>query len=217
MSKWYDMMENSQEVMGFWVDHSLNAESYIYQWYHKQKLEWFDILENIYSQDINNIYIKSLESRSWYIDINSVYQIENKSEVWSTNQIIYILDQFGLANNISQSYIYELWKFILFAKSGYKKIGDDRRLYICHGFLYIVEMIDYETSHKIKSKYDYIYAFADANKKNYRLQKIGDRFHGKSINEYLSNRKVPVFLRPYVVLQVDQNDNIIDTIIQKLI
>lgn len=216
--KWEDMFENPQETTGFWTEHSINAERYIYKNYHSERQEYFEELQDVYSQDISMISIKSLPSYARYVDIHNIYIVQNTWLVWSTNQIVYMLDQLGLANNISQAYIDELWKFFIFGKSGYKEIGRNIRIYICHGDVYIVEMLDAQTSYKLEYKDDFVWFFGylpDIAECDLTLPKTWDKFHGKGVNEYLSNQKVPVFLRKYAVLKKDKIWNIISIYINR--
>ena len=205
-------------------DESISFRNYLRKQIHNTRLlfddkeyaksynsEEIDILEDIYSQDISMIYIDQIVCHSRYTDIDKIYKIENISQIRSTNQIVYILDQFGLANDISQNYINDLWGFLLNCQSGYKQLGKITRMYICHGSVYLLV---YQKESQNKNANDFLDYYNSLTLKfpeySLRLAKTGDKFHGKSINEYLSNRKIPVFLRPYAILQVDQNNKIIN-------
>ena len=98
-------------------------------------------LLGIYSQDINNIYITKQKCHTRYVDIDNFWLIKNDS-IRSSNQIVYVLDQFGLANNITVEYINDLWKFVLYNQSGYKQLSKNFRLYICHSHIYIIRYSD---------------------------------------------------------------------------
>lgn len=174
---------------------------------------YIETLQNIFSQDINNIYINELSCEKRYIDLDRIYIVENLWETWSTNQIVYILDQFGLANNITKDYIEDLRKFLLYSQSGYKQLDKFTRLFVAHGNIYIVKYLLNNSKKQFENSYLDYYNNLALHFPEYklRLPEAWDRFHGKSINEYLSNKKIPVFYRPYIVLQVDQNDKIVNT------
>lgn len=207
MSKYQEVLDNPNTESDSWLQSNLYAEKYIYHDYHHENQKYFEILQDIYSQDISNIYIENASCHSRYIDINQIYIIKNKWPLWSTNQIVYILDQFGLANNISKAYIDELWKFLLFGKSGYKEIGQNMRIYICHGEVYIIKILDISTSYKLAYKNDFVWFYSylfDFFDSTFALPTDWDKFHGKTINEYLSNHKIPIFLRKYAVIKKDK-------------
>jgi tRNA(Ile)-lysidine synthetase-like protein len=154
-----------------------------------------------------SVYCKRIDFPE-YFGFQYLYQLGN----WFFEEdLVELLKAIGEYGNTTTARLKELLCFIHHSKSGYKIIWK-WKLYSSHNRFYLV------LENKKQDIGQVLTFWLQSNledKANIRMIDLAlDYYNGKSINKYLINNKVPVFLRNLVPVKVDETGKIVKPLIQ---
>ncbi len=147
-----------------------------------------------------------------YFGFEYLYKINN---VLSLDDLIELLKAIHEYGNTTSARLQEYLRFIRNSKSGYKMIWK-RKFFHCHGWMYLIlenskenigQALQFWLQWEYKNNLDQIRT----------IDLDLDYYKGKPINKYLINNKVPIFVRKFVPVQIDNTGKIIKTLIQPVL
>jgi hypothetical protein len=158
-------------------------------------------MKNIYAQlqqpKEKNINLKSI-TKSPHRKATFAYQRMIDSDNVNDDSMMAIMKKLHISNNITTPLLNELTKFLKNSESGYKYVNSTY-LFKSHGNMYIISA---PKAFREKT--------VDSEKKIdtttvKRFPRKGDRYKGKTRNEWCINQKIPVFRRNFIPIIVKKN------------
>jgi|GEM_PF-768342 len=158
-------------------------------------------MKNIYKQleqtEEKNIILKPI-TKSPHRNATFAYQRKIDNDEITNEYMMHMMKKLHISNNITTPLLNELTKFLKNSESGYKYVNDTY-LFKSHGSIYIISAHKafWEKTVDSEKKID--------NLTVKRFPRKGDRYKGKTRNEWCINQKIPIFRRNFIPIIVKKN------------
>lgn len=162
---------------------------------------FIESMKNIYEQleqpKEKNILLKPID-KSPHRKAEFAYQRMIDPEDVTNEWMMQVMKKLHITNNITTPLLKELTKFLTNSESGYKYFNSTY-LFKSHGNIYIISAPKWFREKNIDSskKIDSVTV--------QRFPRKGDRYKGKTRNEWCINQKIPIFRRNFIPIIVKKN------------
>ena len=159
----------------------------------------YDALEKSHEKNLNSefLILKPIK-KSPHRNAKFAYQRMIDSDKITNELMMYVMKKLHISNNITTPLLNELTKFLTNSESGYKYFNTTY-LFKSHGNIYIISA---PKAFREKT--------VDSQKKIdtttvKRFPRKGDRYKGKTWNEWCINQKIPIFRRNFIPIVTKKN------------